>query len=71
VACQLGLQSSQLNIILFLDYEIFRLHDEITATEGLNVTFYGIFLRQSTKYPTQILTSVSRLLRCSAKRQSR
>ncbi|KAL2857725.1 hypothetical protein BJY01DRAFT_201979 [Aspergillus pseudoustus] len=22
------------------DYEIFRLHDEITATEGLNVTFY-------------------------------
>jgi len=23
------------------DYEIFRLNDEVTATEGHNVTFYG------------------------------
>ncbi|KAL4961442.1 putative endoplasmic reticulum DnaJ domain protein Erj5 [Aspergillus stella-maris] len=25
---------------LFIDYEIFRLHDEVTAAEGANVTFY-------------------------------
>lgn len=26
-----------------LDYEIFRLNDEVTATEGANVTFYGMY----------------------------
>lgn len=27
------------------DYEIFRLNDEVTTTEGHNITFYGIFSR--------------------------
>lgn len=26
-----------------LDYEIFRLHDEVTAAEGAGVTFYGTY----------------------------
>lgn len=26
---------------LDIDYEIFRLRDELAATEGANVTFYG------------------------------
>lgn len=28
-------------LIALSDYEIFRLRDELAATEGANVTFYG------------------------------
>lgn len=48
------------------DYEIFRLNDEISATEGHNVTFYGAFYS-----PCAYLTLLtpSRLLRRPPQRQ--